>query len=94
MVSRRKRSVLALHLAGFGMVFLYVCLVSVLTTWGLQCLALLFGETYDWEAVLVHLILSLSFLAFFPGQTLWTVRLRDSNGKDYVIIGKESSRAE
>jgi len=74
---------------GVLQVFLHIFVVSVLTMWALQAIAMLHGESYDWNAVLQHLVLSFSFLVFFPGQTLWTYRVEDRAGQVMTIVGRD-----
>ncbi len=88
-MASKQRQLLGLYLRGFLQVFGYIFLTSLLVMWILQSLAIAFGEHFDWGAVLIHLFLSLSFLAFFPGQRLWTYRLQAQNGRMYTIIGTE-----
>ena len=82
---------LVIYLYGFMLVFVQALGISLVTMWILQTLALSFGETYDWAAVLTHLFLMISFAAFFPGQTFWTFRMRDGQGACYTIIGREDA---
>lgn len=79
---------LSLYLTGFFHVFLHVLVVAMLLGWGLQFMAMLHGEVYDWTGVFLHLFLSLSFLAFFPGQQVWTYRLKDRDGTVHTIVGR------
>lgn len=79
--------VLKLHLRGYIHVGAHVFAVSVLMMWGIQTLALVNGLQFDWSEVLTHLFLSLTFLAFFPGQTFWTYRLADESGNVHIIVG-------
>lgn len=79
---------LGVHLTGYFHVFMHVVVASMLVGWGLQFLAMLHAEVYDWTGVFVHLVLSLSFLAFFPGQTVWTYRLLDRDGVEHTIVGR------
>ena len=87
-MSTSKIKLLFLYLTGFFHVFLHVLVVSMLMGWGLQLLAMLHGETYDWGAIFIQLFLSISLLVFFPGQHLWTYRLRDARGVEHTIIGR------
>lgn len=90
-MQREQAKLLGLYLRGFLQVFLYIFLTSLLAMWALQALALAFGEAFDWGAVLMHLFLSLSFLAFFPGQKLWTYRMVDDCGRTHTIVGDEGA---
>lgn len=76
---------------GCAQVLLRVAVLSLLMFWALQLVAQLYGEIHDWRAVLSHIMLSLTFLAFFPGQRIWTHRIQDRNGFAITIIGRESS---
>ena len=73
---------------GCLMVVGQIVLVAVLLLWGLQAVAMLYGEAYDWVLVLQHLILSMTFLAFFPGQQVWSFHLEDARGRVVPIVGK------
>ena len=83
-----KTYVLAIHLYGYVLVFFQAFGMSLMLMWVLQTLALSSGETYDWAAVLWHLFLLFSFVAFFPGQTFWTLRLTDSRERVQTIVGR------
>ena len=83
-----------IYLKGFALVLAHAVTLSVMMVWVLQFAALAFGETYDWGAVLVHLILSIYFLMLFPGQQVWTVRLEDSAGRVHTIVGAEQDHTE
>ena len=85
---------LALYLTGFFHVFMHVLVASMLLLWGMQIVAVLHGEVYNWSNVFVHLFLSLSFLAFYPNQQYWTYRLRGPDGAHYTIVGREQDRDE
>ena len=63
-------------------------MVSILILWGLQAFAAPYGETHDWAAVLEHLILTLTFVAFFPGQSFWNFQVSDGRGGVISIIGR------
>jgi hypothetical protein len=80
---------LGLHLTGYFHVFLHALVGAILLGWGLQVLALMFGDVYNWSLVFIHLFLSLSLLAFYPGQTVWTYRLEDREGRSHTIIGRD-----
>lgn len=80
--------ILRLHVLGYVLIVFHVIAVSVLCLWALQFLAMAHGEMFDWGAVLRHLVLSLTFLVFFPGQTLWTYRMRDADGRIHTIVGR------
>ncbi len=84
-----KMRFLALYLTGFFHVFLHVLVTAMLVMWGMQFVAALYGETFNWSNVFLQLFLSLSFLAFYPGQQLWTYRLLGPDGKHYTIVGRE-----
>ena len=87
MIKSRVQQV-SLFTNGVLQVFLHIFIVSVLCMWALQAIAMGHGETYDWNAVLQHLVLSLSFLAFFPGQTVWTYQVEDRAGRVMTIVGR------
>lgn len=78
---------LVFYLYGYALVALQAVGVAVLLLWALQVFALALGEQHDWHAVLVHLILTVNFAAFYPGQTFWTFRLAASDGTEHTIIG-------
>ena len=84
---RHQVHVLLIYLVGFALVFAQAAAAAVLVMWGLQTLALAFDEAHAWDAVVRHLFLTFSLLAFFPGQKFWTVRMRGWDGQDYVIVG-------
>ncbi|MEP4196637.1 MAG: hypothetical protein ABJL99_13490 [Aliishimia sp.] len=86
-MEQEKAKLISFYLYGFMLVFGQAIIVSVLAVWGLQTLAFLFGETFEWGAVLRHLILSLTLLAFFPGQQIWTFRMRGPDQQMYTIVG-------
>lgn len=86
-----KTAILSLYLRGFLHVFLYIFLTALLATWLLQGIAMSFGEVYDWGAVLTHLFLSMSLLAFFPGQRVWTYRMQTRDGRAYTIVGVDEA---
>ena len=88
----RKR-LLYIYLNGFLQVFLHAMVASVLLLWCMQAIAFAHGLSFDWQAILRHLFLSLSLLAFFPGQTFWTFRLTDRGGRTYTIVGREDDAA-
>ena len=88
-----KIKLLGLYLLGFAHVFLRVFVAAVLAMWVLQFAALSLGANYDWANVLTHLFLSLSLLAFFPGQRIWTFQLTARDGTAYTIIGPEPAEA-
>lgn len=88
-MSQKQISVLGLYLKGCALVFGYICMVTMLIMWVLQAIAIGFGESYDWAEIYKHLILYTTFLAFFPGQPLWTVRLQDAQGRWHTIIGRD-----
>ncbi len=83
-----------IHLYGYLLVFLQAFGASLLLMWVLQTLAISFGETYDWAAVLWHLFLTISFVAFFPGQQVWTFRLQDQYGRLFTIVGRTEGDSE
>jgi hypothetical protein len=85
-VDQLKRGILFIR--GCGHVLLTLTILSILVLWALQVLALLLDETYDWHAVFSHTLLTLSFAAFFPGQTFWTYRIKDDSGMTVTIIGQ------
>lgn len=78
---------LLFYLWGFAIVLLHAVCASVLAVWMLQFGAAAFGETYDWSAILWHLILFTYFLMLFPGQRVWTVRIRAPDGTLHTIVG-------
>ena len=79
---------LKLHLLGYLIVAGQCFGLALLTMWSLQTAAITFGEEYDWGAVLRHLTLCFGFVAFYPGQTIWTLRLRDRTGREHTIVGR------
>jgi len=81
---------LIFYLWGFWLVFLQAIVFSVLIMWGIQAIAFAAGEVFDWGAVLHHLILSLTFIAFYPGQQFWTFRMEDPDGVIHTIIGAQA----
>ena len=93
-MSATKIKLLFLYLTGFFHVFMGALVASMLLGWGLQFLGALHGETYDWSTVFIQIYLSISFLAFFPGQQLWTYRLRDAEGVEHTIIGRPLENAD
>lgn len=87
-----KLIVLAFYLYGFAVVMVDVVIASTLLLWFFQGLAHVFGETFQWGVIYEHLILGLAFLAFFPGQTVWTLRLNGPGGHRYTIVGEPPPR--
>ena len=85
---------LLFYIWGFTIVLMHAVCASVLTVWALQFGAAAFGETHDWGAILWHLILSSYFLMLFPGQRVWTVRLRGPDGTRHTIVGEPPPREE
>jgi hypothetical protein len=83
-----KLKLLTVHLTGYFHVFLHVLVAAMLMGWALQLLATMHGEAYNWTGVFMHLFLSMSFLAFFPGQQVWTYRLKDADGVVHTIVGR------
>lgn len=79
---------LNIYLRGFVLVFLHLFLVAVLATWALQVIALVTGTFLDAPALLNHFFLSLCLMALFPGQTVWTYRIRDKSGRLHTIVGR------
>lgn len=79
-----------LFLRGFGVVLFCVSAVSVMCMWVLQVFAMMFGESYDWGMILQSLMLYLTFLVLFPGQTVWTYRVKDRSGRWLTIVGQDS----
>lgn len=84
-----KLRLVGFYLYGFLLVFGQAIIVSIMAVWVLQGGALVFGESYDWGAILEHLILSLTFLAFFPGQKVWSFYLEGPDGQIHTIIGQD-----
>ena len=80
--------VLKAYWLGVVIIFLRISSWAVITLWLLQVVALGLGETHDWGAVLWHIFLLYSFVVFYPGQRLWTFRMRDSTGREHTIIGQ------
>jgi ABC-type uncharacterized transport system YnjBCD permease subunit len=76
-------------LSGFGLLFLQILFASWLLLWGLQGVALLLGAQGDWPAIFLHLIMSLTFLVLFPGQTFWTLQCEDRQGRVHTIVGSD-----
>ena len=89
-MDRDKFCLLSLYLKGFALVFLHVGVTALLLTWGLQFVALILAETYNWAAVFQHIFLSMSLLVLFPGQQLWTYRLEGRDKKVHTIVGRQS----
>ena len=75
------------YLWGFTVLLGQAVLIGIVALWLLQFGAMMFGEGFDWAAVLTHVILSSYLLMLFPGQTLWTLRLHGPGGHLYTIVG-------
>lgn len=82
-----KFALIRLYLTGFWHVFLYMLMISTLVLWGLQFVAILMAYTFDWTSIFLHIVVTLNFAAFYPGQTFWTYVLRGRDDRDYVIVG-------
>ncbi|MFK7876638.1 MAG: hypothetical protein AB8B71_12800 [Paracoccaceae bacterium] len=82
-----QRKLLSIHLKGYALIFLKLAIFSLISLWVIQIAALSFGETYDWQNILRQIFLSLCFVAFYPGQTLWTFRVTADNGDVHTIVG-------
>ena len=90
-MSPEKAALLRLHLVGYVHVALHVMGAAVIVFWVLQGVALSIGAPLDGAPFLSHLILSMMFLAVFPGQSFWTYTLEDAKGQAHVIIGVSHS---
>ena len=82
------------YVKGFAWLFAQAVTLSLLILWGLQALALVFDETYDWGAIFVHLVLSVYFLMLFPGQRIWTLQIAGADGQTYTIVGTPKQDSE
>lgn len=90
-MSKEKVSLLWLFLKGCVHVLIVIAILSLLLFWVLQSMALfVYDEIYDWQNILGHIILSMTFLAFFPGQRFWTHQVEDDEGRCVTIIGDDS----
>lgn len=82
------------YLWGFAVVFMQAACVATMVLIGIQLLAMGFGELYDWGAIFRHLLLSLYLMMLFPGQRVWTVRLRGPGDAIYTIVGDPDCDSE
>lgn len=87
---QRDLSLLRFYLVGYLQVVLQAFGWSVFVMWGLQIWAIQFGLYPQWGPVLWHVFLTLCFVAFYPGQRVWTYRREGPNGLSYTIIGREN----
>lgn len=90
-MSPEQAKLVRLHLVGYVHVALHVIGAAVVVFWVVQGIALLIGSPLDGAPILSHLILSMMFLAVFPGQSVWTYTLEDADGREHVIIGAVQS---
>ncbi len=72
----------------------HIFAVAVLILWGMQAAAISYGFQFDASAVLQHLILSFTFLVFFPGQTFWSYRVTTEDGHSLLIVGTDREACE
>ena len=88
-MTRSRIRLLAIYLTGFAHVFLIAFGLALVGLWLLQAGAMAFGEHFDWKAILAQLFLTISFVLFYPGQTLLSYHITDRAGRRYLIVGQD-----